>query len=1003
MKHLNLYQHTTTIANRWSLILFLLLFSLHLSAQQSQTISGNVKDKSGESLIGVNILLKGTTVGTSTNVNGDFSIQAPINSILQFSYIGYKTQDIKIANSTPLLVTLLDDTENLEEVVVVGFGTQKKVNLTGAVGTVKTDATLKARPVTNVQELLAGSVPGLSVSKGTGAVGAAASMNIRGTSTIGGSSGVLVIIDGVPGNVYTLNPNDIESISVLKDAASAAIYGSRAANGVMLITTKAGKQLSDKPEIEFSSNIGFQNPQFKIDFVGAEDYMKLYDLAMINDGKEAFYGEQGLIDLRNGKYADNLWYKEIYKENTFINNNHLAINGNEKWISYRFAVSNDYQDGTLPNNTYQRYIIKPDLTIKLLKNLSFRANIQYTQTEIKQPQGGTDFWQSQATRNAPIIAIRENNGLYGVGGTMGGNPIAGVNESGYNKDLHKELFSIFELAYTPITNWNIKGNFSYYTTNVYSKSRSRTYYLYDQNGEVAKTQNPITGQRENFSSNYKTQLQILTDYSMSINEIHNFTFLAGYSQEYNYNTGFWASRDNMPFDGIDALNTGTENKQNGGNASDVAIMSVFGRINYNLNNKYLLEATLRTDGSSRFAKGHQWGVFPSFSGGWNINRESFMSNTESWLSELKIRASWGMLGDAEKVGYYPTAQVLGFDPKVYSFNGVLVGGAYNYQAVNPNITWERAKMTNIGIDFGVFNQRLRLSIDYFNNIRDNILYAPPVSTEFGLGAPLTNELKMKNQGAELQLSYNDQHNDFNWGADFTTSFTKNKVLNMGENEMWIEGNSITYLNDRYQLPYGYEHQGLFQNEDEIKNHAFQNGNVKPGNIKYKDQNEDGKIDGSDRIILSRKIPVHIGLNLRLGYKNFDFSINGYGRLNTLRYMSGYEGWAFYLSNNARPIHLDSWTESNPGASYPRLTFTNTANDTQYSDYWLRKSDMFKIQNVQLGYTFPTELLAKARIKYLRLFISGQNLATITGYDGFDPEGGYYPISRTFVFGLNFKF
>ena len=381
-----------------------------------------------------------------------------------------------------------------------------------------------------------------------------------------------------------------------------------------------------------------------------------------------------------------------------------------------------------------------------------------------------------------------------------------------------------------------------------------------------------------------------------------------------------------------------------------------------------------------------------------------MESTANWLSELKIRASWGILGDAEKVGYYATAQVLSYDPKIYTFNDKLVGGAYNNVAINPNITWEKAKVSNFGIDFGWLEQRIKLSADYFMNMRTDILYTPPVPSEFGLSAPLSNLLKMRNEGMEIMASYQDSKNDFRWGVDVNLSYSKNKVLEMGDSERWIEGNSVTYLNDRYQLPFGYEAIGLFQSEEEIANSPNQ-GNVLPGNIKYKDQNGDKKIDGEDRVVLNRKIPVNFGMNLSFGYKDFDFSMNMYGKLNTKKYLQGYEGWAFYLTDNARPMHLDAWSESNPNASYPRLTLSNTSNDydSRYNSFWLRTADYLKIQNIQIGYTIPKSVLERVNIKYLRLYLSGQNLATITGYDGFDPEGGWYPLSRTFSFGFNLQF
>lgn len=979
-----------------------------ISIQQSRKdVIGTITDENGDPIIGANIIEKGTTNGTVTNVDGNFTLNVENNAVLLISYIGYLSQEVTTAGRNIVNTVLQEDTKALEEIVVVGYGTQRKVNLTGAIGTVKTDEALKARPVTNVQELLSSSVPGLFISKGSGAVGSGASINIRGTSTIGATSGALILIDGIPGNIYTLNPNDIESISVLKDAASASIYGSRAANGVILITTKMAKT-SDRPVVELSTNVGVQNPQFKLDFVGAEDYMRLYDQALMNDGKDAFFGEQGIQDLKSGKYPDNKWYKEIYRKNTVINNMHLALSGAEKSIIYRVSVSNDYQQGNLPNNNYNRLIFKPDLQFQLLKNLKARANMQYTQTNIEKPGGDMNTWQSQTSRISPITPIKEKNGLYGVGSSMAGNPIAGVHESGYGRELHKEMLAIFDVTYTPVKDWNINGNVASYSSDVRYKDRTRTYYLYDQEGNVAKTENLVPTLKETSTYSYRTQLQFLSDYSFNIDSNHNFKILGGYSQEYLKSEGFWASRDNMPFDNIDVLSVGSSNLQNGsddlsGNpyTYDVAIQSLFGRLNYDYDGKYLFEANLRTDGSSRFAKGYRWGIFPSFSAGWNIHRESFLE-WASGLSELKVRASWGTLGDAEKVVYYATAQVLNYNPKIYSFNDVLVGGAFNNQAINNSITWEVSELTNIGVDFGIYDQKIKFSFDYFNNLRKDILYRAPVPTEFGLAAPYSNLLKMRNKGMEFLVMYDDYSGDWNWGIDMNASFSKNKVLEMGDSDRWIENNTITYLNDRYQLAYGYEADGLFQNQEDIDNHAKQ-GSVMPGNIKFKDQNEDNIIDGDDRVVLNRKVPVNYGLNLHFGYKNIDFSMNTYGRFNIMRYINGYEGWAFYLSQNARPMHLDSWSETNKDASYPRLTLTNTSNDTQYNSYWLRNSNYLKIQNVQVGYTFPNDILKKVNIQYLRFYLTGQNIATLTSYDGFDPEGGWYPLPRTFAFGFNFKF
>lgn len=967
--------------------------------QQQQVLKGMVIDSIGRKLSGVTVRDIDGNISVQTKADGKFEIETVIGNSLSFHYMGFKDKTITVESWNEMTVVLQEESSDLEEIVVVGYGKQKKSDLTGSVGVVDVAKTMNSRPVTNVQELLAGSVPGLNVSKGSGAVGSGASVNIRGTSTIGGSSGTLVLIDGVPGNIYTLNPNDIESISVLKDAASASIYGSRAANGVILVTTKSG-QSGEKFAVNINSSVGIQTPQFMIDFVGSADFMKMWDQALINDGKQPLYGQQGLADLNSGKYADVKWYEEIYKRNSAITNNYISFSGNSEKLNYRFSASHDYQDGTLPNNKYNRIILKPDMTFKITDNLSARANIQYTETYIDAPQGGTETWQSQATRVAPIYMIRNSAGQFGPGSSMVSNPIAGVFESGFNKQKYKELLGIFEVAYRPIKGMELKGNFSRYTNDNWSKNRVLSYNLYNAEGEIASVQNRVTNLTDAVNNSYRNMLQFTADYGFNLDK-HNFKFLAGYSQEYFNTSNFSAFRDALPFANIDVLNSGSQtNMQSGGAASDVAIQSIFSRFNYDYAGKYLFQANLRADGSSRFAEGHRWGVFPSFSAGWNVHQEDFFES--DFISNLKLRASWGVLGDAEKVGYYATAATLTYNPAIYGFNGVVIPGAWNNVSINPNISWEESKQTNFAIDLGLLN-KISLTAEYFINNRNNILYAPPVPMEFGLGGPLANLLSMESKGMEFQLDYQDRKNDWNWFINANSSFSRNKVKDLAGTGPWIGGQTFTDVGLTYNLPYGYKSIGLFQSEEEIKNSASQGSNVFPGNIKYQDQNGDGQINGDDRVVLRDKPVIRYGLNLGFGWKNLDISMNAYGALQNARYISGYEGWAFFLTQNARPMHLDNWTAENPAATYPRLSLQYTSNDSQYSDYWLRSANYLKIQNVQVGYNFSGGILERMKISSLRAFLSGQNLATITDYPGFDPEGSYYPLSRTYSFGVNLKF
>lgn len=574
---------------------------------QQHTVTGQVQDSTGRALAGVQVTVEGTDRITVTDANGRYQVAASSGEFLLFSLMGHEQQRTAVDEKTQINMVMKVLLSDLDEVVVVGYGTQRRADLTGAIGTVDVSKSLKSRPVTNVQELLAGAVPGLNISKASGAVGSGATLNIRGTSTIGGSSGVLVLIDGVPGNINTLNPNDIESVSTLKDAASASIYGSRAANGVILVTTKGGQDL-DKLTVEVNTSVGLQSPQFMIDFVGAKDFMELWDKALVNDGKEPLYGDKGNQKVEEGTYADIKWYEEIYKRNTLINNNYLAFSGSSEKTKYRFSTSHDYQGGTLPNNNYNRVIFKPDMTFKITDRLNARANIQYTETYIDAPQGGTDIWQTQATRVSPISFVKNNLGQYGSGSAIAGNPIAGVHESGYSKQKYRELMAIFELSYEPIEGMELKGNFSRYTYDNWSKNRVQTYELYDDKGEINSVENRVTSLKEEANNNYRNMLQFTADYQKSFG-FHNFKLLMGFSQEYFKTSEISAFRDNLPFQDIDVLNSGSQtNMQAGGSASDVAIQSLFSRFNYDYEGRYLFQVNVRADGSSRFAHGHV-GVF----------------------------------------------------------------------------------------------------------------------------------------------------------------------------------------------------------------------------------------------------------------------------------------------------------------------------------------------------------------------------------------------------------
>ncbi|MDR0843806.1 MAG: SusC/RagA family TonB-linked outer membrane protein, partial [Tannerella sp.] len=784
-------------------------------------------------------------------------------------------------------------------------------------------------------------------------------------------------------------------------------------NGIILVTTKGG---TDKKELQITVNtsVGVQNPLHFIDFVGAEDFMNLYNLARTNEGNEPLYKQQDFDNFRTGKLKETVWYKEVFKQNQLINNNHISFAGKTKVLKYNVSGAYDYQSGSVQKNNYNRYIFKPDLTFSPTKWLSLRANVQYTETHLQEPQGGAESYLVAATRNEPTKQIYNSQGQFlGGGGSPGGNPIGSLAQGGTNNDKYKEMLSIFSADITPLSNWHIRPMFSLRTTDRRQHNYTRPVTFYTADGSIDSPGLLATQTiSEATISDLNRILQVTSDYSFSLLDKHHFSALLGYSQEYSYDESYSASRRNPAFYDIFVLDVYQDNKNNAGTAGQSSMVSGFGRLAYDYDAKYLLEANMRIDGASRFTEGHRTGVFPSFSGGWNIHREGFLEGNPI-LSRLKLRGSWGILGDALKIGRYETRDLLSFNYRGYAYNGAIAASAWSSASYDPNISWEKAEMTNLGLDLGFWNNRIYVEFDYFNNIRKDILYRAPVPYEYGLSAPFINALKMRNRGIELIVGYNDNFGDWKVGADFNMNFSRNKVLDLYGTGPWISGNTYTDVGTQLEMPYGYEAIGLFQNPNDPD--LAKQTNVTAGNIKYKDQltidtngdgipdQSNGKIDGDDRVILTDHVPVRFGFNLNVSYKDFDLSGTFYGKFNNKRYISGYEGWAFYLTTNARPMHKDSWTPDNPDATYPRITTNMTGNDTNYSSFWLRKANYLKIQSLQLGYTVPTAWNNRIGIDHLRLYLSAQNLGILSNYEGFDPEGGYYPLMRTFSFGIQLQF
>ena len=989
-------------------------------------ITGTVFDSSGETLPGANIVVKGTSISAQTDFDGAFSIDVPSDATtLVVSFVGFDDQEVAISNS-PLRITLKQGGQKLEEVVVIGYGKQKKVNLSGAVNTVSTKA-ISNRPVTSLTNALQGSVPGVNILGRPGDVGSdMGSINIRGRGNLGASE-ALYVVDGVPvssGDFSRINPNDVESISILKDASASAIYGSRAAYGVILVTTKKGK--TGKMAINYNTYFATQSPIALPNWLGAYDYATLRNEAATNAGKSLLYSPTDLQKIKDKSdldfFPDTDWYGEVLRASAPMTEHQINISGGG---DTRYFLSGSFfkQNSLIPGKDLGRYSFRSNVDSKVTDKFKIGTNISFIRDGFNNDKGNFSF--VDLNRMVPLMVLKQSNGNWGSinGGKIDGtlakvNPMRALQEGGRSEYNTNRFLGSVNATFTPVEGLDITGQFSYNYYNSFNSTFTN---------EVAPilnfiTGNPISGTgispnslNESWTSSGNLFAQLLASYEKSIGN-HYGKLLVGTSFEDNQSRSIGVIRKSYVNNSLGSINAGSSDPLNttaSGGIAENAFKSVFGRFNYSYDDRYLFESSLRVDESSRFAPGHRRGVFPSFSGAWRISQEEFMESVD-WVSEFKIRGSWGKLGSVSNVGNYDFYDGLRTGVGAILDQGKQ-DGVFLGKLANPELSWEKVNMTNIGLDLALWRNKFNLQLDAFERMTNGILLTnPSLPDEAGLDGslrPSVNLAKVQNKGIELSLAHNNNIGDFKFSVGGNLSRIWNKVVDLGGQGDQISGNWINRVGQPIGSFYMLEADGLFATNDEVGKHAFQSNNTKAGDIKYIDQNGDGKIDGDDRKVMGADVPyITYGLNITGSYKNFDFSILGQGVTDINVYLDSEASQAFFNGSGVKEYMLDRWTvdNPNPNAAYPRLLASadNTQNIRQ-SSFWLFNAAYFRVKSLSVGYNFPESLTTKINVQGIRVYASSNNPFTIRGdkrMKDFDPETasarGSYPQLKTFSLGLN---
>ncbi|MDR1369025.1 MAG: TonB-dependent receptor [Dysgonamonadaceae bacterium] len=1004
--------------------------------QSGKRITGMVTDMNGEIIIGANIIEKGTTNGTVTDADGNFNLNVAENAVLQVSYVGYITQEINVSQAerdvlrgrgNVIIIRMSDDMQALEEVVVVGYGTQKKVNLIGSVAQISSER-LENRPVGLLSNALTGELTGVTIIQRSGKPGdSGGQIRVRGVGSFGASPDALILIDGIPGTLNEINPDDIETISVLKDASSAAIYGARAANGVVLITTKKGKE--GRINVSYNGYVGWERPTEFPELASSWEYATMYNEAI---GREV-YSEDVIQKYKSGTDPDNYpntnFLEETFTRQGIQTGHDLSLTGGT--ASNRYFASFGYlsQEGLVERNNYRRYNSRLNLTSDIFSNLTLVVNLSGSVEERSEPQtvGALDIANlegivNHAVRLPSIYVGKYQNGDFGSGPMSVGTPAAWLASDSYRRRPVTRISANSKLGWKVTEDITLSGIVGYN----YSIEEEYSFRASQRLNENLTL--PISFLNESRNKRIYKTAQSSAEYA-KVFDGHDVDLLLAYAFEAEDIDYFNGYRQQFPSNDYTVMDMGSaENQRSGGYLEGWSIQSYFGRFKYNYNQKYLFETTVRFDGSSRFPKDKKFGTFPSLAAGWRVSEESFFAPLRPVLSNFKLKASWGILGN-QNISNYPYQSTLSSGLN-YSFGGAAYTGAGLTQLKDPLLHWESTRTADAGVEIGLFNGLVNLNASYFYRHTYDILYKPSasVSTVLGLELSEINTGKMDNKGFEFDISHQNRFKDFRYKISANLSIIHNEVMDLGvgnvEQPNGLVGNgSNLFIGYPMEMYYGYFSDGVFLDDADIAAWPDQTKvttNPRAGDIRYKDINgPEGKPDGVvdptyDRTYLGSRIPQYTyAFNLDLGYKGFDIRAFFQGVAGVKGYLDGYVGYAFYNLGSIQKWQIDGrYNPANPQryVEYPRLEIlTNSlAGNYVQSDFWALNASYLRIKNLQVGYTLPQSIVQPSHINRLRIYFSADNLYTFKKYrKGWDPEintgGAYYPILATYVFGINMNF
>ena len=1003
-----------------------------------KSITGIVSDGKGLPLPGVSVKVKGSSTATVTNTEGKFSLSLTEDQqIIVFSYIGFVSQEIAVGNKTSLSVTLSESQSALDEVVIVGYGTQKKINLTGAISTVDFTKEMDNRPITNASQALSGKVTGVWVSQNSGSPGSdGATLRVRGFGTLNNTN-PLVLIDGVEGSLNEVNPNDIASMTVLKDAASSAIYGSRAANGVVLVTTKKGT--FDSPtQLNYNGYYGQQRLGKRFDIIdNSAEFMGIWNKAVENNGGDALFPNDVIDAFKQGgdsfKYPNTNFFDEVFQTAPITEHN-ISVKGGSENQNYYLSFNYMDQGGIIKETNSNRYGLNLNLNSKVNDWLELGGVVQATRKITNQPYDGINRIMYLMQNGAyPFTSPYTRDGKFGatqalyLTGPKAGDPI--VDTRNPLPDMYNGLTQLANNFVKGSLNGTIKftPNLSFKTlySGQFNNNRRDRYneanFAYTDGGiktSVLDYPSTINNSRTNAEQFYWVFFNTL-NYQQSFNDTHNFNAILGMQVEENQQKNMLSQRSGPPKDGLHEVDAGTFNPLADGNTTEWRMLSYFGRLNYDFKEKYLLEANLRADASSRFMKENRWGIFPAFSAGWRLSQEDFFSGLEA-VKNLKLRASWGRLGNQNInaiAGDYPYLQSIAQNYGTsYNLGGSLVPGAAITNLVDPNITWETTESTDIGLEFDLLGSRLNVEMDYFTKKTTDILVRLPIPLVLGgVGAPVQNVGSMMNKGFEFATTYRSRNGEdaLNYSIGANVTYVMNEVTK------FRGGNSPDQLylireGYSYQSLYGYKSVGVYQSNAEASDHMANNGfKPKAGDLKYEDLNGDGKLDYRDKQSIGNTIPKFTyGVNLGLSYRNWSFDMVTMGAAGVNSFNKS--RWSEPLGISGGVVTTrwrDAWTPENKSNVLPQIKINDTWNRYE-SSFWVSNLSYFRIKNIQLAYSLPETFAKNLKIGGASIYANFQNLpAFVSGdYEGFDPErstfdsgGGVYPTPFISSIGVNVQF